>query len=84
MSDEELETGFEESPTSRSGLRYSLGTLVEQFGRTDSAALGFLINGSIAAGGLALYSMTSGWLAGIGAIVALLSVAEILRWGLEQ
>lgn len=72
------------SMTSWAGLRYSIGTLVERFGRTDSVGFGLVINLGLAGICFAVWQLASGIISPIFLGLALLNVAGVVKWVIEQ
>jgi len=71
---------LDEDPTSASGFRYAVGNLWDEFGSTDSIALGTIVNGSMVLLGLVIAWQASGLVAAGGVAWALFNSYPFLRW----
>jgi len=66
-------------------LRRSLGTLLDELGRTDTLCIGLLVNGAtIAIGGYVWFRFGTGFAGIAGLLVALLAALSIAQYLLER
>lgn len=75
--EEELEDTM---PTGLDQLQYVIGNLWDEFGSTESPLLGLTINLGLTAIGVLVYSQTTGVVAFLGAVWAILHVLAIGKW----
>lgn len=69
------------SPTGGlTSLKYSVGNLWDDFGSTSSPVFGLVINGGLAAIGVLVYLETTGVLAAIGLVWAILNALGVIQW----
>lgn len=80
MSDGSEDVEFTGSYLSRDGLRYSVTSLIDQFGRTDSVAFGAVVNIGLAAIGVLIWWFTSGWVSWAAAGWAALNLYPLVEW----
>jgi len=78
MSDDDTEYYTPESRTDR--IKYSVTTLWDDFGRTDSAQLGLVINTGLALLGVIVYILTSGLVSYAGIAWAILNIYPVFQW----
>lgn len=70
-----------EIPDSKRGrLRYSVGNLFENFGSTSSPMLGLVVNLGLAAIGLLVYWQTTGIVAFVAGVWAILNALGVVQW----
>lgn len=69
---------------SLSDLTLSISNLWEEFGQTDSPLIGLLVNGGLAATGVAIALAADGWVTYLGVVWAIINLSGIIKWVFQQ
>lgn len=61
-------------------LRLSVLNLWDEFGKADDPRVGVVVNCLAAAAGVALWSVSTGWVSYVGVVWALLNIFPVVEW----
>jgi hypothetical protein len=64
-------------------LRFSVSTLIDEFGRTDSLGFGALVNLAFVAAGVGAYYFVGGVVGMVGLVVAAVCLGAIVKGVIE-